>query len=108
MWSASEREPRLPGCERIARPPAGRSRRANTGRARELPGRRREDRSDGMEPQEHKLELELGGQTLTISTGKMAKLAAGSAGGGLGGTVGPGGGAPRPNPRPHPGFVSPP
>src|SRR5438093_1053204 len=87
MWSASEREPRLPGCERVARPPAGRSRRANTGRARELPGRRREDRSDGMEPQEHKLELELGGQTLTISTGKMAKLAAGSAVVRLGDTV---------------------
>src|SRR5438093_7421148 len=87
MWSASEREPRLPGCERVARPPAGRSRRANTGRARELPGRRREDRSDGMEPQEHKLELDLGSQTLMISTGKMAKLAAGSAVVRLGDTV---------------------
>ena len=28
---------------------------------------------------EQKVELELGGQTLTISTGKMAKLAGGSA-----------------------------
>src|SRR2546427_9439166 len=103
MWSASEREPRLPGCERIARPPAGRSRRANTGRARELPGRRREDRSDGMEPQEHKLELELGGQTLTISTGKMAKLAAGSAVGRLGGNGGPVPAGPPQNPDPQPG-----
>src|SRR5436190_14575443 len=32
-----------------------------------------------MEPQEHKVELELGGQTLSISTGKVAKLAGGSA-----------------------------
>ena len=40
-----------------------------------------------MEPQEHKLELDLGGQTLTISTGKMAKLAAGSAVVRLGDTV---------------------
>src|SRR5881296_1455315 len=40
-----------------------------------------------MEPQEHKVELELGGQTLSISTGKMAKLAAGSAVVRLGDTV---------------------
>src|SRR5881628_530581 len=40
-----------------------------------------------MGPQEHKVELELGGQTLSISTGKMAKLAAGSAVVRLGDTV---------------------
>src|SRR5205085_5017843 len=46
---------------------------------------RREDRNDSMA--EHKVTIELGEQTLTISTGKVAKLAGGSALVQLGGTV---------------------
>src|SRR4029077_14701576 len=46
---------------------------------------RREDRTEYMA--EHKVSVELGEQTIIISTGKMAKLAGGSALVQLGGTV---------------------
>src|ERR1043166_7575112 len=58
-----------------------------------------------MEPQEHKVELELGGQTLSISTGKMAKLAAGSAVVRLGDTVGLVATAAAKTPTPNRDFV---
>src|SRR5438128_2291316 len=60
-------------------PPTGRTVPAWAG------AKRREDRFPLME--EHKVSLELGGQTLTISTGKWAKLAGGSAVVRLGDTV---------------------